>query len=71
LAPAADPEERANLTRNVDASLEAVEEILGALLDISRSTRRDKAGDRDLRIQDLFRQLDIEFGPLADPRAWR
>ena len=33
---AAGPDERAALARNVDASLEAVEEILGALLDISR-----------------------------------
>ena len=31
-----DPEERKNLARNVDVSLEAVEEIIGALLDISR-----------------------------------
>src|SRR6202050_5061238 len=29
------PEERKNLARNVDVSLEAVEEIIGALLDIS------------------------------------
>jgi signal transduction histidine kinase/CheY-like chemotaxis protein len=66
----ADPSDRANLTRNVDASLEAVEDILSALLDISRLdagvTRPEIA---DVRIQDLFRQLEIEFGPLAKSKG--
>ena len=66
----ASPGERANLTRNVDASLEAVEEILGALLDISRldagATRPEIS---DLPLQDLFRQLEIEFGPLAKSKG--
>ena len=62
----ADASERANLTRNVDASLEAVEEILGALLDISRlDAGATKPEITDVRVQDLFRQLEIEFGPLA------
>ena len=52
--------------RNVDASLEAVEEILSALLDISRldagATRPQIA---DFSIADMFRQLEIEFAPTA------
>jgi Na+/proline symporter/signal transduction histidine kinase/CheY-like chemotaxis protein len=60
------PEERLALARNVDASLEAVEEILGALLDISRldagATRPEVV---DFPMHDIFRQLDIEFAPTA------
>ncbi|MFG1477229.1 hybrid sensor histidine kinase/response regulator [Xanthobacter sp. V4C-4] len=59
------PEER-RLAGNVDASLEAVEEILGALLDMSRldsgALRPDIA---PLRIGEMLRQLEMEFTPLA------
>ncbi len=62
----AGPDERVALARNVDASLEAVEEILGALLDISRldagATRPEIV---DFRVNDIFRQLEIEFAPTA------
>ncbi len=58
--------ERADLARNVDLSLEAVEEILGALLDISRldagATRPEVA---DVPVADLIRMLEIEFAPIA------
>jgi len=58
--------ERADLARNVDISLEAVEEILGALLDISRldagATRPEVA---DVPVADLTRMLEVEFGPIA------
>ena len=58
--------ERADLARNVDISLEAVEEILGALLDISRldagATRPEVA---DVPVADLMRMLEIEFAPIA------
>ena len=58
--------ERADLARNVDISLEAVEEILGALLDISRldagATRPEIA---DVPVADLMRMLEIEFAPIA------
>jgi len=68
----AGPEERIALARNVDLSLEAVEEILGALLDISRLdagvTRPEIV---DVALQDIFRQLDIEFGPLARSKGLR
>ncbi len=58
--------ERADLARNVDLSLEAVEEILGALLDISRldagATRPEVA---DVPVADLMRMLEVEFAPIA------
>ena len=61
-----DPEERNNLARNVDVSLEAVEEIIGALLDISRldagATRPEIS---DVPVADLMRTLEIEFAALA------
>jgi CheY-like chemotaxis protein len=62
----ASSEERKNLARNVDVSLEAVEEILGALLDISRldagATRPEISV---VAIADLMGMLEIEFGALA------
>ena len=61
-----DPEERKNLARNVDISLEAVEEIIGALLDISRldagATRPEIS---DVSVADLMRMLEIEFAAVA------
>jgi Na+/proline symporter/signal transduction histidine kinase len=58
--------EDARLVSNVDASLEAVEEILGALLDISRldsgAMRPELAS---FRMDELMRQLEVEFMPLA------
>ncbi len=58
--------DRADLARNVDLSLEAVEEILGALLDISRldagATRPEVA---DVPVANLMRMLEIEFAPIA------
>ena len=59
-------EERADLARNVDISLEAVEEIIGALLDISRldagATRPEIS---DVPVADLMGMLEIEFAALA------
>ena len=59
-------EERADLARNVDISLEAVEEIIGALLDISRldagATRPEIS---DVSVADLMGMLEIEFAALA------
>ena len=58
--------EDARLIDNVDASLEAVEEIFGALLDISRL---DAGAMRpeifSFRMDELMRQLEVEFTPLA------
>ena len=58
--------EQAELAGNVGASLDAVEEILGALLEISRlDTGKLKADWSVFRVDELFRQLAVEFAPLA------
>jgi Na+/proline symporter/signal transduction histidine kinase len=60
------PGEEGRLAGNIDASLEAVEEILGALLDISRlDTGAMKPEISTFRIDEIFGQLDVEFAPLA------
>jgi CheY-like chemotaxis protein len=54
------------LVRNVDSSLEAVEEILSALLDISRlDAGAMKAEVAPFRIDDILQALSVEFGPAA------
>ena len=54
------------LVANIDASLEAVEEIFTALLDISRlDTGAMKPEFADFRIDDMLHRLDVEFAPLA------
>jgi signal transduction histidine kinase/CheY-like chemotaxis protein len=58
--------EDARLVENIDDSLEAIEEILGALLDISRldaGAMTPSIGS--FRIGDLMRSLEIEFTPIA------
>jgi Na+/proline symporter/signal transduction histidine kinase/CheY-like chemotaxis protein len=56
----------AGLVHNIDASLEAVEEIFAALLDISRlDTGAMQAELTDFRIDELLARLDVEFAPLA------
>jgi Na+/proline symporter/signal transduction histidine kinase len=58
--------EEARLVHNVDASLEAVEEIFGALLDISRlDTGAMRPEFVSIRIEELLRQLEVEYAPLA------
>jgi Na+/proline symporter/signal transduction histidine kinase len=64
-------EDRA-LVANLDASLEAVEEILGALLDISRLDAGAMKPELSVfRIDDLLRQLEVEFAPLARKKGLR
>ncbi len=54
------------LIGNIDASLEAVEEIFGALLDMSRlDTGAMRPEFASFRIDELMRQIEIEFAPLA------
>ncbi len=54
------------LARNVDLSLEAVEEILTAILDISRlDAGAMKPELHAFPLNDLFEQLRIEFEPMA------
>ena len=58
--------ENERLVANVDASLDAVEEIFGALLDISRlDTGAMKPEMVSFRIDELLRQLELEYAPLA------
>ncbi len=58
--------EDADLVCNVDASLEAVEEIFAALLDISRlDTGAMRPEMTDFRIDELLARLEVEFAPLA------
>jgi len=62
--------EEERLARNVDASLEAVEEILSALLDISRLDAGAMKPDIGaFRLDDIFRQLELEFAPLAKEKG--
>ena len=54
------------LVDNIDASLEAVEEILGALLDMSRlDTGALRPEFANFRIDEMLRQIELEFSPLA------
>jgi Na+/proline symporter/CheY-like chemotaxis protein len=58
------------LVDNVDASLEAVEEIIAALLDISRlDAGAMKPEFGSFRIDELFRQLAVEFAPIAEQKG--
>lgn len=62
--------ENTQLVGNIDASLEAVEEIFGALLDISRldsgAMRPELAS---FRMDELLRQIEVEFTPLASAKG--
>jgi signal transduction histidine kinase/ActR/RegA family two-component response regulator len=58
--------EDGDLVQNIDASLEAVEEIFAALLDISRlDTGAMPPEMTDFRIAELLQRLEVEFAPLA------
>ena len=64
--------ETARLASHVDASLEAVEEIIGALLDISRlDTGALKPEIGGFRVDEVLRQLELEFVPLAREKGLR
>jgi signal transduction histidine kinase len=58
--------EDSRLVENIDDSLEAIEEILGALLDISRLDAGAMTPSiTSFNIGDLMRSLEIEFAPSA------
>ncbi|RTL52586.1 MAG: hybrid sensor histidine kinase/response regulator [Bradyrhizobiaceae bacterium] len=58
--------ENARLVANIDDSLEAIEEILGALLDISRLDAGAMTPSiSSFRMNDLMRSLQVEFTPMA------
>ena len=65
-------QEDERLAGNVDASLESVEEILAALLDISRldsGVMRPEIAP--FRIADILKPLEMEFAPLAREKNLR
>jgi len=58
--------EDARLVANIDDSLEAIEEILGALLDISRlDSGAITPSITSFKMNDLLRSLEVEFKPVA------
>jgi len=58
--------ENSRLVDNIDDSLEAIEEILGALLDISRlDAGAMTTAITSFKMSDLMRSLEIEFAPIA------
>jgi signal transduction histidine kinase len=62
--------EASQLVGNIDASLDAVEEIIGTLLDISRlDAGAMKPEVVSLRIDEILRQLEVEFTPLAHSKG--
>ena len=62
--------EAARLVENIDDSLEAIEEILGALLDISRLDSGTMTPSfTSFRLGDLMRSLEIEYAPIARARG--
>ncbi len=64
------PAEMGRLARNIDASLDGVEEILNALLDISRLDSGAMKPDYSVfPIKDLMDQLWIDFEPIAKSRG--
>src|SRR5262249_46436050 len=64
--------EAARLASPVAASLEAVEEIIGALLDTSRlDTGALKPEIARFRVDEVLRQLELEFAPLAWEKGLR
>jgi Na+/proline symporter/CheY-like chemotaxis protein len=64
------PGQESDLVQNIDASLEAVEEIFAALLDISRlDTGAMKPEMANFRINDLLQRLEVEFAPLAHAKG--
>ncbi len=58
--------DQARLAGNIDSSLEAVEEILSALLDISRlDSGAMRPEIAPFRMNDMLKQLALEFEPMA------
>jgi Na+/proline symporter/signal transduction histidine kinase len=58
--------EDARLVGNIDGSLDQIEQLLGALLDISRlDAGALKPSPSSFRISDVLRSLEVEFAPMA------
>ncbi|MEM8814154.1 MAG: PAS domain-containing hybrid sensor histidine kinase/response regulator, partial [Pseudomonadota bacterium] len=62
--------ENAETARNIEASLESVEDIIGAVLDISRlDTGAMKPEIGPFPVADLLENVRVEFGPVAANRG--
>jgi CheY-like chemotaxis protein len=62
--------QEATLAGNIDASLEAVEEILGVLIEISRLDAGRLEPDMTVfPLNEVFERLNVEFAPLAREKA--
>jgi CheY-like chemotaxis protein/two-component sensor histidine kinase len=62
--------EDARLVGNIDGSLEQIEQLLGALLDISRlDAGALKPSLTSFRVSDVLRTLRVEFAPIARARG--
>lgn len=62
--------EDSRLVNNIDDSLEAIEEIVGALLDIARlDAGAMPPSIANFNIGDLLRSLEIEFAPIARAKS--
>ncbi len=60
------------LARNIDSSLESVETILGAVLDISRlDTGAMKPHFGSIELEELFRRIETDFAPMAREKDLR
>lgn len=60
----------ADMAGNIDQSLDAVEEIIGALLDISRlDTGALKPEFGIFRLDEILKQVKVEFEPIAGARG--
>jgi signal transduction histidine kinase len=58
--------ENREMVRNIDSSLESVEAILGAVLDISRlDTGAMKARVQTVALKDLLKRIETDFAPIA------
>lgn len=67
---AEDGTDQARLAKNVDSSLDAVEEILSTLLDISRlDTGAMRPEMSSFRLDDITGQLAREFAPVAEEKG--
>jgi Na+/proline symporter/signal transduction histidine kinase/CheY-like chemotaxis protein len=65
-------EDEIHLARHVDASLEAVQDILTTLLDISRLDAKAMPTEiTDFRLDEILNQLRLEFAPLASEKNLR
>ncbi|SMQ58626.1 Signal transduction histidine kinase [Devosia lucknowensis] len=60
----------AELANSIEASLTAVEDIMSALLDISRiDSGALKPAPTPIQAQDLLKKIEVEFGPMARERS--